>query len=117
MNDERRAPPRLLDSTGPAGDCLREVVAQEELLALPPRFALLRERRRRHVHRQRGLVSIGLAVTMLVGFRSLQQEEPRPDISPELVSTLSRHAQARPSSMSKTNTSAGRREADVVKET
>jgi hypothetical protein len=116
MNDERQAPPRLLETNGPAGDCLREVLAHEELVPLPPRFALLRERRRRHVYRQRGLVLIGLALAALACFRSLRRDEALPKIAPELVSSLSHHAEASSSSTSTSRTAAGHREAEAASE-
>lgn len=101
MSDEQRPPPRLLETTGAAGDCVREVLAEQELLETPPRFALLRERRLRRVRRQRGLTLAGLAIAALVCLRSLRQAEPLPSISPEVVSRLDGHDEAnRPSTSS-----------------
>ena len=52
MTDDERAPPRLVETLGPAGDCVREALAQrdQQASALPPRFALVQERRVRRVH-------------------------------------------------------------------
>jgi hypothetical protein len=115
--DERQAPPRLLETAGPAGDCLREVLAQQELGERPPRFAVLRERRLRRVRRQRGLALVGLAALALICFRSLHEaEEPSPGISAELASRLSGHGEASVPSTSATATSAGREGEAVVPE-
>jgi hypothetical protein len=115
--DERQAPPRLLETAGPAGDCVREVLAQQELGERPPRFALLRERRLRRVRRQRGLALVGLAALALICFRSLHQaEEPSPGISAELASRLSGHGEASVPSTSATAASAGRQGEAVMPE-
>lgn len=106
MTDERQPPPRLLETSGAAGDCVREVLAEQQLVHAPPRFALLRERRLRRVRRQRGLTLAGLAVAALVCLRSLQRPEPLPSISAELVSKLSGQEQASPPSTPKPSTTA-----------
>jgi hypothetical protein len=116
--DERQAPPRLLDTAGPAGDCLREVLARQELAETPPRFAVLRERRLRRVRRQRTAAVVGLAMAALVGFRSLRRDEPLPSISAELASRLSHQTEAStPSTPETPETSRREAEAPVVAET
>ena len=86
MTDDERAPPRLVETLGPAGDCVREALAQREQQAstLPPRFALVQARRLRSVQRQRGLVLVAV-VGALLGARALQRREPLPDIRAELA--------------------------------
>jgi hypothetical protein len=83
MTDEKHAPPRLLQSVGPAGDCLREVLAQRELAQAPPRFAELQVRRLRRVRRQRSLSLLALAAVAGLGAQLLEHEEPPPNISAE----------------------------------
>jgi hypothetical protein len=97
MMDDEQPPPRLLQTLGPAGDCVREVLSQEELAPCPPRFAQLQERRARRVKRQRGLALVGLALA-LVGARALQQEEPLPGIQAEHTVSSSSQQLAAPSS-------------------
>lgn len=75
MRNEEQAPPRLLQTHGPAGDCVREVLSQDEPTRSPPRFSELQERRLRRVQRQRGLGLLALAVA-LVGVRAVYREEP-----------------------------------------
>ena len=86
MTDQNQAPPRLLQTLGPAGDCVREVLAEREPRSLPspPRFALLQERRQRRLQRQRGLALLAL-VSVLLGVRALRYQEPLPDIRAELA--------------------------------
>jgi hypothetical protein len=84
MTDENQAPPRLVQTLGPAGDCVREVLAEREPLPSPPRFALLQERRLRRVKQQRGLALLAL-VGVLLGVRALRHQEPLPDIRAELA--------------------------------
>lgn len=84
MTDETQAPPRLVQTLGPAGDCVREVLAEREPLPSPPRFALLQERRVRRVKQQRGLALLAL-VGVLLSVRALRHQEPIPDIRAELA--------------------------------
>lgn len=86
MSDESHAPPRLVETLGPAGDCVREALAQREQQSLPspPRFALLQERRVRRVQRQRGLALVAV-VGVLIGVRAWRQQEPLSDIRAELA--------------------------------
>lgn len=84
MTDQNHAPPRLVQTSGPAGDCVREALAQREPRVLPPRFALVQERRLRRTQRQLSLLGLAL-VASLLGFRALHQQEPLPDIRAELA--------------------------------
>lgn len=86
MTDDNQAPPRLLQTLGPAGDCVREALAErgQQSLPAPPRFALLQERRVRRAQRQRGLALLAL-VGVLVGVRALRHQEPLSDIRAELA--------------------------------
>jgi hypothetical protein len=85
MTDETQAPPRLLQTTGPAGDCLREALAEREFPQVPPRFAVLQERRLQRVRRQRALSLLALVAVAGLGAHLLGHEEPRPTISAELT--------------------------------
>lgn len=87
MSREQQAPPRLRQTLGPAGDCVRQVLAEQAAVPPLPRFAQLQERRLRRVRRQRGLSLIVLAAAAVVGARALQQEEPRPSIRAELAAS------------------------------
>jgi hypothetical protein len=89
MTDDMRAPPRLLQMVGPAGDCLREALAQRESTLAPPRFAALQERRLQRVRRQRLLALLTLVTIVGFGSHLLQREEPRPIISAELTVSAS----------------------------
>lgn len=89
MTDETQAPPRLLQTTGPAGDCLREALAERELPRVPPRFAVLQERRLQRVRRQRAFSLLALVAVGGLGARLLGPEEPRSTISAELTVTAS----------------------------
>jgi len=86
MTDRIQAPPRLVQTQGPAGDCVREALAHEgQRLPSPPRFALLQERRLRAARRQRGLALLAF-VGALIGLRTLQHpREPLLDIRAELA--------------------------------
>jgi hypothetical protein len=85
MTDETQAPPRLLQTVGPAGDCLREALAQRESIQVPPRFAVLQERRLRRVRRQRALSLLALVAVAGLGAHLLGRAEPLPNISAELT--------------------------------
>jgi hypothetical protein len=89
MTDEMRAPPRLLQMVGPAGDCLREALAQRESIQVPPRFAVLQERRLQRVRRQRLLSLLALVAMAGLGSHVLQREEPLPNIRAELTVSAS----------------------------
>lgn len=68
---EERAPTRLVELSGPAGDCLREALSSEPALELP-RFTHLRERRLRRLHRRgAALAGCALALAALPLFRAL----------------------------------------------
>jgi hypothetical protein len=86
MTDELQAPRRLVQTAGPAGDCLREALAQRESIQAPPRFAALQERRLR---RQRALALLALVAVAGSGAHLFQQEEPQPNISAELTVSAS----------------------------
>ena len=88
MTDESHAPPRLLETLGPAGDCVREALAQRDQLPSPPRFALLQERRLRGVQRQRAVALLAL-VCLLLGVRALHRQEPLLDIRAEVAAKAS----------------------------
>jgi hypothetical protein len=85
MSPEDRAPPRLAETRGPAGDCVRRALAQQELAQPLPRFVVLRELRLRRSQRQRALALVAVTATMLIGARMLRQEEPLPSIHAELA--------------------------------
>ena len=85
MTDEKQAPPRLLQTIGPAGDCLREALAEREFPQVPPRFAVLQERRLQRVRRQRALSLLALVAVAGLGAHLLGREDPRPMISAELT--------------------------------
>ena len=93
MSDEQRAPPRLRQTLGPAGDCVREVLAEQELARPLPRFTQLQERRSRRVRRQRGLSLVVLAAAAaLFGVRALRQDDVGPGIAAELTAGSSKRA-------------------------
>jgi hypothetical protein len=85
MSHEHRPPPRLAETRGPAGDCLRRALAEQELAQPLPRFVALRERKLQRSHRQRALTLIAVAGAMLIGARVLQKEEQLPSIHAEPV--------------------------------
>lgn len=85
MTDETQAPPRLLQTVGPAGDCLREALAERDPVQVPPRFAVLQERRLQRMRRQRSLSLIALVAVAGLGAHLLAREEPLPNISAELT--------------------------------
>lgn len=85
MSDGHRPPPRLAEALGPAGDCLRRALAEQELAQPLPRFVALRERKLQRSHRQRALALIAVTGAMLIGARVLQKEEQLPSIHAEPV--------------------------------
>jgi hypothetical protein len=89
MTDEMHAPPRLVQTVGPAGDCLREALAERESTRVPPRFAALQERRLQRVRRQRALALLALVAVAGSGAHFFQREDPRPNISAELTVSAS----------------------------
>jgi hypothetical protein len=60
-------------------------LAQRESIQVPPRFAVLQERRWRRVRRQRALSLLALVAMASFGAHLLQREEPLPNISAELT--------------------------------
>lgn len=84
MTDDSPAPQRLLQTVGPAGDCVREALAEREFAQVPPRFAVLQERRLQRVRRQRALSLLALVAVAGLGARLLHREEPRTNIQAEL---------------------------------
>ena len=90
MTDEMQAPPRLVQTVGPAGDCLREALAQRESIQAPPRFAALQERRLQRVRRQRALALLALVAVAGSSAHLFQHEEPQPHISAELTVSASK---------------------------
>ncbi|MES1182865.1 MAG: hypothetical protein ABUL60_03565 [Myxococcales bacterium] len=87
MTDERRAPPRLVQTRGPAGDCLREALSQPNFLQ-PPRFALLKERRSRRLRRQRAALAVAL-MSAFFAVNALHKADPQPSIRAELARPVS----------------------------
>jgi len=83
MTDERRAPPRLVQTRGPAGDCLREALSQPNFLQ-PPRFALLKERRSRRIRRQRAALAVAL-MSAFFAVNALHKADPPPSIRAEVA--------------------------------
>lgn len=81
MSPEELPPRRLLDSDGPAGDCLRQALVEQELSV--PRFVRLREKRLLRLRLQRTAWAVALAAAALVLLPKLRHEAPRPSISAE----------------------------------
>jgi hypothetical protein len=81
MTDEQLPPRRLLDSDGPAGDCLRRALVERELEI--PSFVRLREKRLLRLRVQRAAWALALAAAALVLVSKLRREAPQPSISAE----------------------------------
>lgn len=79
MMDDELPPRRLLDSEGPAGDCLRRALVEQELNV--PRFVRLREKRlfRQRLQRAAWALAIG-------GVALLLMPKARPDTTPPSIS-------------------------------
>lgn len=77
MTREDKAPIRLAESHGPAGDCVRQVLAEQEPGPPLPRFVTLRERRARRSRRQQyAWLAVVASTALLVVWAG--REEPRP---------------------------------------
>lgn len=84
MSEPELPPPRLVESPGAAGECLRQALAEEEQRRLP-RFAALQERRARRSKRQVAVLFIAAAAAIPVGLRVLQRPEPQVIVRAEPV--------------------------------
>jgi hypothetical protein len=82
-------PLRLAETAGLAGDCVRQVLAEQELAEPLPRFVALRERKRRRARRQLGAGLVGCAFIVLLGVRAWQKVDATPNISAELAASAS----------------------------
>lgn len=85
MNLPERPPPRLVETPGLAGDCLRKVLATNPNAPDVPAFSALRERRQRRLQRQ---VSWGVAlsaIVLVIGVRAGRHEEEALSVSAELT--------------------------------
>jgi len=72
MTREREWPPRLLDLPGPAGECLRQALAESRPHPGISSFEVLRQRRQRRVRQRQALVlalctATGVAASWLIG--------------------------------------------------
>jgi hypothetical protein len=98
MTPEPKAPVRLADSPGPAGDCLRQVLAQQDYGQALPRFVTLRDQRVRRARRQQSALLALLASTALFAAWTFRPEERPPSIRAEV--TRESRAPANPSQAS-----------------
>ena len=109
MSHSKHGLTRLLESAGPAGDCLREALAQQERarpLEVPP-FVAVRERRLRRLTRQRSWSVLVLAAAALLGAQLLHHDAPALSIRAE-PTTASELAAPQPSAQSPRETLAER---------
>lgn len=83
MSERLSAPPRLLDTAGPAGDCLRRARLEQPSLPPLPRFAELRERRQRRVQRRASALVVGVTAIGLLMLHGLRRDERAPGIRAE----------------------------------
>lgn len=83
MSAPREPPPRLVEMAGPAGDCLRKVLAENPSTPEIPAFSALRERRQRRLQRQLayGVVLSGLA--LMIGVRAGRHGEEQLSVRAE----------------------------------
>lgn len=88
MSEHDEAPPRLVDSEGPAGDCLRQALEEDEHTM--PRFVLLREKRLRRLRLQRGAWLLGAAALALLIAPKLKREPPQASISAEQQAAIAK---------------------------
>jgi hypothetical protein len=91
MSETRASPRRFVDVSGPTGQLLRRVLAEQELGQALPRFVALRERgaRRSRLRRLAGVLTTSLLASLAVGV--LDRDGEAPAIRPELVSPRVRH--------------------------
>jgi hypothetical protein len=88
MNEQDESPPRLMDSLGSAGDCVRRALAEPEPNRPLPRFTALQELRARRGQRQVLLGMVALAGALLLGARWLPKAEPTPSLRAEPLPLL-----------------------------
>lgn len=86
MTTEQKAPVRLADIDGPAGDCVRDVLAQQEQDAPLPRFVALRERRARRLRRRQSASFVVVTSTALLAAWLWPEKERPTSIRAEVVS-------------------------------
>ncbi len=81
MTDHELPPPRLLDRAGPAGDCVRRALSQQEVSV--PRFVQLREKRLKRQRLARGAWALAACAVGLVLLPRLRHEPAQPSIRAE----------------------------------
>lgn len=86
MKHDPQAPPRLVDTPGPAGDCVRRALAASSRPSELPPFNALRERRQRRAQRQLVLGALLATSTLAVGLRFARHEEEAPSVRAEATS-------------------------------
>jgi hypothetical protein len=74
MNEARPSPPRFVDASGPTGQLLRQVLAEQELHQALPRFIDLRERRSRRLRLRRAAAA--LMTTLLAALAAWALHSP-----------------------------------------
>ncbi|RYZ08429.1 MAG: hypothetical protein EOO73_08245 [Myxococcales bacterium] len=88
MTDEAKAPQRLSESSGAAGDLLRQVLSENASSAPLPRFTRLQERRSSRSVRQALMLTATAALALVIGARSLRPSEPPVTVRAEPVAQL-----------------------------
>jgi len=93
MSAPDEAPPRLVETAGPAGDCLRRALASSPTTAEVPPFSALRERRERRQRRLQRQLAFGTllsATALLLVVRVLSREDEALSVRAEVSTALQR---------------------------
>jgi hypothetical protein len=83
-------PPRLVETEGPAGDCLRQALAASPPAPELPPFSALRDRRQRRLQRQLSLGALLSAIALLLGVRAVRRDDEAPSVRAELAAAAPR---------------------------
>ena len=83
MSLPQQPPPRLVETPGLAGDCLRKVLAETPHTAEVPAFSALRDRRQRRLQRQLAYGVVLSAIALVIGVRAGRRDEEALSVSAE----------------------------------
>lgn len=99
MSPAHLPPPRLVETDGPAGDCLRRALSEGTRTPEPPPFSALRDRRQRRIQRQVSLGAVLAAAALLIGLRAASRHQDEALSVRAEVASVSPRPRAEPSAL------------------
>lgn len=85
MSLPEHAPPRLVETSGPAADCVRSILSASPSAAELPPFSALRERRQRRSQRQLVVAAVLSAAALLIFVRAARHDDEAISVRAELA--------------------------------